>query len=848
MQWFEKNITANHLASLCDVLEEGIFFIDAESRILKTNAAFRKALGYGEQEVTGLAFPDISAQIDRLADIVPDQKDNILSFKLYYFDYAAKQSLPFNLIAKNGDLVPVTLRTVIFKTADAGSIYGVGIAQWKNMACDDASCDDAARDAQRIWELEQTYQNILKSSGDAIVITDFNGWIVDVNRAFLDLLGYEHSEEVMGKYLIEFVPIVEGTFPCSTGDTVKITKQWQEKHVEYIDSLFEKGGVKFESYVVARDGMHIPIDATMTMLKDQNGQRGGTVSIFKDITERIRAQQEMQRSKIFMDNVFNTTGDGIYVTDSCGSIKMVNSSFCTITGYSEEELIGKYANELLADTASSDMTQQAFDTMFSDNYFSQFEDTWQKKDGRPFPVEAKLSVLTNRYDEYDGLVGSIRDITKRWTAEKELRVLTLFLENVFATASDGIYVTDALGHFIMVNQAFCALTGYARDDLIGLYAASVLPVAPDENTYDILIEAVELTDGVSRFETSWKRKNELLTVEVRIAVLEAPDGSYNGIVAMVRDITERKRMEKSIMARERQLSEIVQGLSIPAFVIDTRHIITHWNKACETLTGKSAAMVVGTPTSQWPFAAKNSPTLADLVADSASFESMRERFGESLRKSALEGAYELEYFFPTAEAGVWMFVTAAPIRGSGGEIASVIHTIQDITARKQLQEVLQRAKQELEVKVQERTADLEEANTALSVMLQMREKDKKVLESDMLHNITQLVMPHVEKLKACRLNERQLAHVEIIQKNLADLIAPILSETVNLSFTPSELQVSNLIRQGKTTKEISEILNIGLKTVDFHRDKIRKKIGLKNRRESLHDFLVAKRQHETDPG
>jgi DNA-binding CsgD family transcriptional regulator len=256
-------------------------------------------------------------------------------------------------------------------------------------------------------------------------------------------------------------------------------------------------------------------------------------------------------------------------------------------------------------------------------------------------------------------------------------------------------------------------------------------------------------------------------------------------------------------------------------------------------------LVVGTPTSRWPFAAKNSPTLADLIADGASFETMRKRFGDSLKKSAVEGGYELEHFFPSVNNGTWMFITAAPIRGIGGDITSVIHTIQDITARKQLQEVLQRAKQELEIKVQERTADLEEANTALRVMLQVREADKKVLATDMLHNITQLVMPHLDKLKACRLNERQAEHVEIIQKTLDSLVAPMLNESVNRALTPAELRITNLIRQGKTTKEISEILNVGLKTIDFHRDKIRKKMGLKNCKKSLRDFLLNE-QHSID--
>ncbi|MBN2106526.1 MAG: PAS domain S-box protein [Deltaproteobacteria bacterium] len=697
MEWFKKNIAANHVAQLSDLLEEGLFFIDAEARILKTNAAFRKKLGYDEADVDGISMLDIFAHKESLAGGSPEKQNNILSFKFYYFDLAARQPLPLTLLDKAGGKVPVLLRAVIFDHHDRRNLYGLGIASWEKSSAENDGQNDAAREAGRLWELEQNYRNVLKSSGDAIVITDFNGWIVDVNDAFLAMVGYDRPAEVEGKYLLEFVPMVEGDFPCSTGEIITITKPWQDRHVASIDTLFETGMVKFESYVVHRDGTHVTIDATMSMLKDQKGERRGTVAIFKDITERIKTQQEVLRSKVFLENVFDTTGDGIYVTDSLGHIIKTNSAFRAFTGYTEEELTGKYAVELLPDGSHDDVSQEGFDRMFGNGYFSQYEDVWQKKDGTLYPVEAKLAVLFNSRGEYDGLVGSLRDISERKQAEKALLGAKLFLENVFATASDGIYVTDEKGHYRLVNQAFCNMTGYARDELIGQDASMVLAAlrgGPDVAA----LEGADADASLSRFQTTWQRKDgTVFSVESRIAMLETPGGEYAGNVGTVRDITGRKRME----------------------------------------------------------------------------------------------------------------------------------------------EELRRSHEDLERKVRERTESLAEINAALRVLLNKRDEDKKALEDSMLQNVNGLIMPYLEKLKACRLDERQKIYVDIMEKNFNDLIAPFLRSECNLRFTPMEIQVANLVRQGKSTKEISAILSICEKTVSFHRDKIRNKIGLKKSKVSLRSHFAS---------
>ena len=160
----------------------------------------------------------------------------------------------------------------------------------------------------------------------------------------------------------------------------------------------------------------------------------------------------------------------------------------------------------------------------------------------------------------------------------------------------------------------------------------------------------------------------------------------------------------------------------------------------------------------------------------------------------------------------------------------------DISERKAAEEVLKKREQELEMKSQ----SLGEANTALKVLLKHREEDKTTLEEQVLTNVRKLVLPYLEKLKHLKLNDTQMAHVEIIESHLHDVVSPFLRNLTSkyLNLTPREIQVATLIKEGKTTKEITEIINISSTAVDFHRKNIRLKLGIKNTKANLRSYLL----------
>ena len=125
--------------------------------------------------------------------------------------------------------------------------------------------------------------------------------------------------------------------------------------------------------------------------------------------------------------------------------------------------------------------------------------------------------------------------------------------------------------------------------------------------------------------------------------------------------------------------------------------------------------------------------------------------------------------------------------------------------------------------------------------MQQRIEARTEIEEMVLLNANELIMPFLERLKKSRLDSKQKTYVNIIESNLNDIVAPLVREfsKINLKLTPTEIQVTNLVKQGKTTKEIAEFMNLATSTIDTHRNKIRKKLFIKNKKINLRTHLFS---------
>jgi len=186
-------------------------------------------------------------------------------------------------------------------------------------------------------------------------------------------------------------------------------------------------------------------------------------------------------------------------------------------------------------------------------------------------------------------------------------------------------------------------------------------------------------------------------------------------------------------------------------------------------------------------------------------------------------------------------MTPTPYFDSQGHFKGSFAVITDISQHQKEKNLLEMRVKKRTAELENKTRSLEEVNTALRVLLKKREEDKSLMEEQMVLNVRELVLPYLEHLRGTDLDPGQEAYLDIMESTLNDIVSPFLRRlsVEFLNLTPSEIQVANHVKHGKTTKEIAAMLSLSEKTVEFYRKRIRKKIGITNQRINLRTYLSA---------
>jgi PAS domain S-box-containing protein len=172
-----------------------------------------------------------------------------------------------------------------------------------------------------------------------------------------------------------------------------------------------------------------------------------------------------------------------------------------------------------------------------------------------------------------------------------------------------------------------------------------------------------------------------------------------------------------------------------------------------------------------------------------------------------------------------------------GELAQAnLKLKQEIEDRKRAEKALKRREKEL----QAQSNHLAEVNTALRVLLKQREEDKKELGKIVQRNVQELVSPYLQRVIEGRLSTQQRTLARILETNLDNIVSPFIDKLTSelAHFTPAEIKVASLVKEGKTNKEMAEVLLVSKNTILFHRHKIREKLGIKNKKINLRSHLL----------
>jgi PAS domain S-box-containing protein len=368
---------------------------------------------------------------------------------------------------------------------------------------------------------------IVESSDDAIVGKDLQGLVTSWNAGAEETFGYS-AREMIGQPITRLVPVDR-----------------EQEEVEILSRIKRGENVPhFETLRMRKDGSSVQVSITVSAIRDSAGNVVGASKVARDITERLRTEEARLASEARYRTLFEYAPDGIVIADAESFYIDANASVCRMLGYTHDEMIGLHASDIVAKTE----IQHIGSALSEINGKSDHHREWhfRRKDGSAFEAEVIATLMPD-----GNLLGMIRDITERKRTDEARRASEARYRMLFDYAPDGIVIVDSKGYYLDVNASICRMLGYTRGEFIGLHASDI--VAPAEIPH--IEEALDVIENKSDYQREWKfRRKDRSVMSVDTIATAMPDGT---LLAVIRDITERKQAQAQIQQLNSELEQRV---------------------------------------------------------------------------------------------------------------------------------------------------------------------------------------------------------------------------------------------------------------------------------------------------
>ena len=706
-------------------------------------------------------------------------------------------------------------------------------------------------------ESENFYHTIFETIGIAIVILGEDNTILRVNGEFEKLTGYTREEvEYRRKW----------TEVAASKEALERMKEYNR--LRFIDPLSAPRTYEFQ--FANRKGRVKDIVVTVVTMPGTKK----TLAVLMDITEQKQMQTALQESQQRLADTIDFLPDATFAIDLSGKVIAWNRAIEEMTGIKTADMLGKSDYEYTL-TFYGIRKPMLIDLVFGPDPEIEKQYNFIRREGNVFLAETEAAVKGVQralwgkagplYDSHGNIVGaieSVRDITDRRQMEAALQESERKMADIIDFLPDATFAIDLSGKVIAWNRAIEEMTGIKAADILGKsdyeYTKAFYGIQRP-----MLIDLVfgPNTEIEKRYDFV-KREGNVLLAEVNILLrgghrflwgkagpLYDSNGKIIGAIESVRDITDRRKAEESLQKAHDELESRVRERTTELMQVNRvlQKEISERKRAEEKMLilaslSDISPLSITVHDLQGKFLYANQKTFdmhgyskdeflacnvqkIDMPSSMALYE---ERLKEILENG--EAHFSVEHYRKDGST----FPLEVFVKATKWENQIVLLSVaSDVTERRINEEELKKYRENLELLVAERTVELEEktknlleVNTALNVLLQKREKDKKILEDNFVANIGSLVLPYVEKLRKNNLDTQQQFCLDTIEKHLNEIASPLLNNMRQYDLTRREIQIASLIKDSKTTKEISKTLGIGEGSIDTHRKNIRKKLGL----------------------
>jgi PAS domain S-box-containing protein len=640
-------------------------------------------------------------------------------------------------------------------------------------------------------EAQERFKGIYESSKDGIAYSSLDGHFIDINNAFTQLTGYSEGELNTMRYQ-DLIP-----------------EKFHEIDAKVVAEMIKTGTpVELEREYKKKDGSIVPVSLTSFVVKGNNNQTVGLATIVKDITERKWAEGELAHSLSILRSTLESTGDGILVVDIEGKIVSANQKYAQIWGMSEVAASSSGAQQTLAFNMNQVKDPPGFLSKLRElNAKPESESTGliEFKDGRI----VEYNSLPHQIGGINvGRVWSFRDVTERFRIEEKLRQSEEQFRLITENVADLIAVLDLEGRRVYNSPSYKGMLG-DPEKLKGTLSFSEIHPDDRERIKKIFEETIRTGVG-QRSEYRFLLKNgSIRYMESQGSVIRDRNGDPEKVVVVSRDVTRRKRAEDTLRESEGRFRLVVQATNDAVWDWDLLTNLFWWNEGVTTLFGYSREEL-GPDASWWT-----------------------EHIHPEDQERVVSGVYEQidgggkswtdEYRFQRKDgAYAYILDRAYVIHDDSGKPVRMIGAMMDVTARKKAEEEIKKLNEGLELRVEERTAELAAVNETLE------QRNREVERMTMLKSQFLASMSHelrtplnaiigfadlIQDGTSGSINDKQKSFVKHIQqagRHLLDLINDIL-DLSKIEAGQLAIQPENFAPGGALPEVLSVIKPLAMK-------------------------------------